>query len=47
MKKLVFVIGAMFIMTNIFAQTYNLTVNNGYGSGAFQAGDAVHIWSIG
>lgn len=28
------------------SQTFNLTVNNGYGSGNYQTGDTVHIWSI-
>jgi len=26
------------------AQTFNLTVNNGYGSGNYTAGDTVHVW---
>lgn len=26
------------------AQTYSLTVNGGYGSGTYKAGDTVHIW---
>jgi hypothetical protein len=26
------------------AQTFNLTVNNGYGSGNYAAGDTVHVW---
>jgi len=46
MKKLAFAIGTLFMSINIFAQTFNLTVNNGYGSGTYQAGDTVHIWSI-
>ena len=28
------------------AQTFNLTVNNGYGSGTYQVGETVHIWSV-
>lgn len=28
------------------AQTFNLSVNNGYDSGDYQAGDTVHIWSM-
>jgi hypothetical protein len=39
MKNLILAIGALFLTTSIFAQTFNLTVNNGYGSGAYQAGD--------
>lgn len=27
------------------AQSFQLTVNNGYGSGTYAAGDTVHIWS--
>ncbi len=27
-------------------QTFNLTVNNGYGSGTFQVGKTVHLWSV-
>lgn len=46
MKKLTLVIGTLFMTINIFAQTFNLTVNNGYGSGTYQAGDTVHIWSV-
>lgn len=33
-----------FLIT-IHAQTYMLTVNNGYGSGNYHAGDTVHIWA--
>lgn len=32
--------------TNLHSQTFNLTVTNGYGSGNYQAGDTVHIWSV-
>ena len=46
MKKIAFAIWALFLTTSIFAQTFNLTVNNGYGSGTYQAGDTVHIWSV-
>ena len=28
------------------AQTFILTVNNGYGSGAYQTGDTVNVWSM-
>jgi hypothetical protein len=31
--------------TGLHAQTYNLTVNGGYGSGNYQVGDTVHVWS--
>ena len=46
MKNLILAIGALFLTTSVFAQTFNLTVNNGYGSGTYQAGDTVHIWSV-
>jgi hypothetical protein len=46
MKNLTLAIGALFLTTSVFAQTFNLTVNNGYGSGTYQAGDTVHIWSV-
>ena len=28
------------------AETFNLTVNNGYGSGTYQVGETVHLWSV-
>ena len=46
MKNLTLAIGALLLTTSVFAQTFNLTVNNGYGSGTYQAGDTVHIWSV-
>jgi hypothetical protein len=46
MKNLTLAIGVIFLTTSVFAQTFNLTVNNGYGSGTYQAGDTVHIWSV-
>lgn len=46
MKKIAFAIVALCLTKSIFAQTFNLTVNNGYGSGTYQAGDTVHIWSV-
>ncbi|MES2800654.1 MAG: T9SS type A sorting domain-containing protein [Bacteroidota bacterium] len=30
---------------HLYAQTYNLAVIDGYGSGSYQAGDTIHIWS--
>lgn len=30
----------------LFGQIYSLTVNNGYGSGSYTAGDTVHVFSI-
>lgn len=29
---------------HVFAQTYNLAVNNGYGDGTYQAGDTIAIY---
>lgn len=46
MKKIAFAIGALVLTIGIFAQSYHLTVINGYGSGTYQAGDTVHIWSV-
>jgi hypothetical protein len=36
----------IFSISGIYSQTYNLTVIGGYGSGTFQTGDTVHIWSV-
>lgn len=33
------------LFPGLFAQSFNLTVENGYGSGMYNAGDTVHIWS--
>ncbi len=35
----------LLLSTGLEAQFHNLTVNGGYGSGSFQVGDTVHIWS--
>lgn len=43
--KLIFLFLMHFFVININAQTYNLTINNGYGSGAYKAGSRVHIYS--
>jgi len=45
MKKLQLLIGAMFLSLNIFAQTFTVTINNGYGSGNYSSGDTVHIFT--
>jgi dienelactone hydrolase len=34
------------VSTCITAQSHTLTVNNGYGSGTYQSGDTVDIWSV-
>jgi len=46
MKYFSLIVGALFLTTSIFAQTFNLTVNNGNGTGAYKVGDTVHIWSV-
>lgn len=35
----------LFVSLFIAAQSYTLTVTNGYGSGTYNAGDTVHVWS--
>ncbi len=37
------VLSCFFVLAN--AQTYTLTVNNGYGGGTYHAGDTVHVWA--
>jgi hypothetical protein len=44
MKKHFFILIASLMAVSGQAQTFNLTVNNGYGSGNFAAGDTVHVW---
>jgi len=46
MNKL-FQLFSIFLFTSSFlsAQTFNVTVNNGYGGGAFEAGEVVHIFA--
>ena len=44
--KLLLFVAALFPSSITTAQTVNLTVNNGYGSGTYQTGDTVHIWSV-
>lgn len=34
-----------FATCSLFAQTFTLTVQNGYGGGSYNAGDTIHIWS--
>ncbi len=45
LKLYLFLISGFFFAVNIFSQSYYLTINNGYGSGNYQEGDSVHIWS--
>jgi hypothetical protein len=44
MKKHLLILIASLMAADGHAQTFNLTVNNGYGSGNFAAGDTVHVW---
>jgi len=46
MKIAVLIFFSTFILNIVNAQTYNLTVNNGYGSGTYNVGDTAHIWSV-
>ena len=45
MKKYIYTILLSCFFGCIQAQTYTLTVNNGYGSGTYTAGDTVNIWA--
>jgi hypothetical protein len=44
-KSVLFCFFSLSFIFNSFAQTFNLTVTNGYGSGTYSVGDTVHIWS--
>ena len=44
MKKAIYFL-MFFISSGSYAQLFTLSVNNGYGSGSYAAGDTVHIWS--
>lgn len=45
--KLLFTLFVVFVHSVVVnAQSFDLTVNNGYGSGTFQVGDTVHVWSV-
>lgn len=46
MKATALLVFSFFILSIVNAQTFNLTVNNGYGGGAYNVGDTAHIWSI-
>jgi hypothetical protein len=45
MKKYIYTILLSCFFGRMQAQTYTLTVNNGYGSGNYSAGDTVNIWA--
>ena len=45
MKKYLILLVTSLLTFTGQAQTFNLTVNNGYGSGNYRAGDTVHVWS--
>jgi len=44
MKKGLFLLSASLLAITGHAQTFNLAVNNGYGSGNYAASDTVHVW---
>ena len=45
MQKHIYTLILSCFLGGIQAQTYTLTVNNGYGSGTYAVGDTVHIWA--
>lgn len=45
MKNTLLIFLTIFLCAKIHSQTHSLTVNGGYGSGNYQLGDTVHIWS--
>ncbi len=45
MKRLFIVFTMLALCCALQAQTFSLTVDNGYGSGNYNAGDTVHIWA--
>lgn len=45
-KILLSIITTICSFVGLYAQTFNLTVINGYGSGNYQVSDTVHIWSV-
>ncbi len=45
MKNCLFLLVTSLLAVTGHAQTFNLAVNNGYGSGNYRAGDTVHVWS--
>jgi hypothetical protein len=44
MKKHFFILIVSLLAVTGHAQTFNLAVTNGYGSGNYTAGDTVHVW---
>jgi hypothetical protein len=46
MKNIFTLLFFLFSIFTSFAQTFVLTVNNGYGSGTYSVGDTVHVWSV-
>lgn len=45
MRQHIKILFLLFAFSPCFGQTYQLTVQNGYGSGQYAAGDTVHIWA--
>jgi hypothetical protein len=45
MKIKYLIISLLLINSVAQSQSFNLTVNNGYGSGAYNEGDTIHVWA--
>jgi len=45
MKKCLFLLITSLLAATGHTQTFNLVVNNGYGSASYTAGETVHVWS--
>ncbi|MFN7116063.1 MAG: T9SS type A sorting domain-containing protein [Saprospiraceae bacterium] len=45
MKSYLLLLKFTIFYSYLYSQTFNLTVENGYGDGLYKAGDTVHIWS--
>ncbi len=43
--QLFLLLATLLIGTTCYGQTFTLQVNNGYGSGTYQEGDTIHVWS--
>ena len=47
MKKALLILLAVLLCSSLsYSQTYSVTVTNGYGSGVYNVGDTVNIWSV-
>lgn len=45
LKYTLSIIACFFLLNHSFAQTFNLDVEKGYGSGIYSAGDTIHVFS--